>query len=156
MTGKVRDSRIDVRVAIVLEFDRRVLLARHEKGGRSYWVFPGGRLRYGETLEECGRRELREEANIDIRVGPLLYVCDRTSSRRQDVNVFFRGYPAGGEPRLGSDPEDPRGEVLKEIALVTADELRRMNVLPAEVKDAVLEDWESNFPAGGRYLAAGS
>jgi 8-oxo-dGTP pyrophosphatase MutT (NUDIX family) len=153
MTRKNRDARVSVRVAIVLEHERKVLIVMHDKGGRSYWVFPGGRLQHGETLEECGRRELREETHIDIRVGPLLYVSDRTSGETKEVNLFFRGYIDSGSPSLGIDPEAGKeGAVLKNLAFVTADELQRMDVLPPEIKEAVLEDWESGFRAVGRYI----
>jgi len=150
--GKQRDSRVSVRVALVILLDGKLLLALHEKEGRSYWVFPGGRVQYGETLEACGRRELMEETNLRIRVGHLLYVTDRQSGETQEVGVYFRGYPAGGEMSMGMDPEAAGRHVLRRLALVTAQEFRDLEVLPPEVKAAVREDWSCGFPAAGRYL----
>ncbi len=152
MAAKDRDPRISVRVALVIRAGDRILLARHEKGGRSYWVFPGGRLEYGETLEECGRRELLEEAGVDVRIGPFLYLTARTEEWTQDVNVFFRGYLEGRGLELGDDPDDSGDRVLKQLALVSRDELVGLDILPPEAKAAVLEDWENDFTAAGRYL----
>jgi 8-oxo-dGTP diphosphatase len=152
MAEKKRDPRISVRVAVIVELGSRVLLALHERDGREYWVFPGGRLEYGETLEECARRELKEEANIDVRIGPLLYVSDRTSGKRQDVNLFFQGCLEEGEIRLGNDPEDRGNKILKRLTLASAEELLTLEVLPPEVKIAVLDDWTRDFPVKGRYL----
>jgi mutator protein MutT len=35
------------------------------------WEFPGGKLEDNETLEECLKREIREELSIEIEVGSL-------------------------------------------------------------------------------------
>lgn len=47
-----------------------VLLAQND---RDEWELPGGRLEVGETLEQCVRREIREETGLDVVVGPVLH-----------------------------------------------------------------------------------
>lgn len=42
----------------------QILLVKHKKGNKEYWVLPGGTLEYRESLEECLKRELNEELNI--------------------------------------------------------------------------------------------
>ncbi|MET9690371.1 NUDIX hydrolase [Streptomyces sp. NPDC006514] len=41
-----------------------LLTSRFPKHGGEYLFLPGGRMEPGETPEECGHRELREEAGI--------------------------------------------------------------------------------------------
>ncbi|HJQ60926.1 MAG TPA: NUDIX domain-containing protein [Vineibacter sp.] len=58
-----------VSVKGVVLVERRVLLLRNE---RDEWELPGGRPEPGESWPEALARELREEADIDVAVGPLL------------------------------------------------------------------------------------
>ena len=39
---QVSDRAIRIRVGVLICRDGEVLLVRHEKGGRSYWLVPGG------------------------------------------------------------------------------------------------------------------
>lgn len=50
----------------------------HEEGS---WSLPGGNIEYGETFYEAGRREVKEEADIDV--GSLEVFCVQT-----DMNQF--------------------------------------------------------------------
>jgi len=54
-----------IRVSALLRWNDRVLLCRHEKPGREYWLLPGGGVDSGESLVNALRRELREEVGID-------------------------------------------------------------------------------------------
>jgi ADP-ribose pyrophosphatase YjhB (NUDIX family) len=74
--------------AVVIDARERVFLIRHTyaKG----WHFPGGGVETGETAAEAVRRELREEARIEILGEPRLhgvFFNDRTS-RRDHVLVY--------------------------------------------------------------------
>jgi 8-oxo-dGTP diphosphatase len=54
-----------VRVSALLRWNDAVLLCRHEKPGKEYWLLPGGGVHSGESLLEALRRELSEEIGID-------------------------------------------------------------------------------------------
>lgn len=60
--------------AAVIEKDGKILIARKRSlFAKESWEFPGGKLEYNETLEECLKREIREELAIEIEVGD--FVC---------------------------------------------------------------------------------
>lgn len=52
---------------MVLKDGRILLLKRAGSHGEGTWCPPGGHLEFQEGLEDCARREVREEAGIEIR-----------------------------------------------------------------------------------------
>ena len=50
-----------IRVSAILRWHGSILLCRHEKPGKEYWLLPGGGVNSGESLADALRRELAEE-----------------------------------------------------------------------------------------------
>jgi ADP-ribose pyrophosphatase YjhB (NUDIX family) len=91
--------------------DGRVLLARRAiEPQRGFWDTPGGFARPGESLEDCVRRELREEAGVEIEVGRLVVTLPDTYGREGDdtVNAFFECRLLSGDPRPDDDVAELR------------------------------------------------
>src|SRR5512146_2702230 len=87
-----------IRVSAVLRWEGRVLLCRHEKPGREYWLLPGGGVNSGESLVEALRRELSEELGIDDVIpleGPIAIVDsiapERSFAAKHVVHIIFSG-----------------------------------------------------------------
>jgi 8-oxo-dGTP diphosphatase len=60
--------------AAILIVDDRILIAKRKKGDHlaNKWEFPGGKVEDGETPEECLKREMKEEFEIDVSIGEYL------------------------------------------------------------------------------------
>lgn len=76
-------GKIGAGVGVLVIRDGRVLLgqrhadpekAKSELQGQGTWTMPGGKLHFGESLEECASRELREETGLEVEIDDLQLV----------------------------------------------------------------------------------
>ena len=96
-----------VRVSAILRWKGRVLLCRHEKPGKEYWLLPGGGVNGGESLVDALHRELAEEIGIDDQLpveGPVALVDSIApprsfASRSTSCTSSSRAISAGGRSR---------------------------------------------------------
>jgi 8-oxo-dGTP diphosphatase len=87
-----------IRVSAILRREDRILLCRHEKGGKEYWLLPGGGVNSGESLVDALHRELLEEVGISDELpveGPVAIVDSiapqRSFAAKHVVHIIFAG-----------------------------------------------------------------
>ncbi len=87
-----------IRVSAILRWGGRLLLCRHEKGDKQYWLLPGGGVNSGESLTRALHRELSEEIGIEDVVpveGPVAIVDSiapvRSFAAKHVVHIIFAG-----------------------------------------------------------------
>lgn len=80
-----------VGVAVIVVKNSKILLGkRRNSHGSGTWQFPGGHLEFGETIEDCAKRELFEETGLtirNIRSGP--YTNDIFKTERKHYITLF-------------------------------------------------------------------
>lgn len=70
-------KRFNLRVYGILKNDQNEVLVSDEfRFGKSFTKFPGGGIEWGEGTKKCLVREWKEELNIDVAIGELIYVND--------------------------------------------------------------------------------
>jgi 8-oxo-dGTP diphosphatase len=89
-----------VSAAIIIS-NGQVLLGQRRKGDRHpfKWEFPGGKVEHGESPRQALVRELREELQIEAKIGPELarYEHDYPSGSRVHL-LFFAVKEYKGQP----------------------------------------------------------
>jgi ADP-ribose pyrophosphatase YjhB (NUDIX family) len=95
---------LDPKVAagVIFKLDDKIVLARRAiDPGYGMWVFPGGFIDPGETVEEAAIREAREEVNAEVELQGLVGVY--SYSGVPIVVIVHAGKLVGGELRAADE-----------------------------------------------------
>ena len=139
----------------VVRMDGGVLLVRLTYSDiKGRFMFPGGKVDPGESLEGALVREVEEEAGVVARPDSLVAVRHRVDADELNTYVIFSMRYVRGEPR-------PNGRETDAVAVVGAEQLRehpeRFASLVPEVALPVLAGATRGLsrrgyvPAHGRY-----
>ena len=110
----------------MVDDDGRILLARRAfEPDKGLWDAPGGFLEEGEDPLVGLRRELREEAGVEIEVGDFVGAFIDTYGRSQEarhvLNLVWEARIADGVPTPADDVSElcwfPKGELPDEAEL---------------------------------------
>ncbi len=103
MENKARGNHHRVRaVGIVVQDDSVALIRReHSDRGKRYFLFPGGGVEIGESIEHAVRRETFEELGLVVIPVQLIAVVNRNGS----LQYHYRVSVTGGEFGTGVGPE---------------------------------------------------
>lgn len=117
----MRKAPLLVAAALIRKADKILLAQRKwdDINGPGKWEFPGGKVDFGEHPEECIRREIKEELNIDIKVDSLFGLSSHIyKSNSKEVHIILLCYLCGyisGELKC-LDAEDAKWVDPSEIA----------------------------------------
>lgn len=138
-----------MRVAAAIVRGDGILLVKHAKDNREYYMLPGGGLRWGESLEEALCRETEEETGLWVQAGRLLCVSETIypDGSRHIVHLVFEGIERGGEIR---PPLDTRVKGAEFIALR---DLGSVELLPP-INEFLRRACREDFSEGGAYLGS--
>jgi len=112
--------------AAILVKGNKIIIAKRGPNDRlaNKWEFPGGKVEINETPEQCLKREMKEEFDIDVSVGEYLgssiYHYDHISIEL----MAYRTYWENGEIHLNDHDE------FKWISL---EQLAELDFAPADL-----------------------
>ena len=108
-------------VGVVVWHGDRVLLVQRAKPPRQgQWSLPGGGQQLGEALTDAARREVREEAGLEIELGEVIATLDLIERdadgrvRYHYVLIDFVAEAASAELHPGDDAAAARWFTLEE------------------------------------------
>jgi 8-oxo-dGTP pyrophosphatase MutT (NUDIX family) len=140
--------------AIVLK-EQAVLSMKRNKFGTEYYTLIGGGVDLGEDRETALRRELREEAGLDVGMVRLVFVEDGGDLYGPQF-IYFCEY-IGGEPVLDTTSEEAKisalGQNIYEPVWLPLDTLLSAPFRSSSIARAILAGVHSGFPETPQELA---
>ena len=139
----VMPTHIIAGAGIVINESNEVLLVKTYNAG---WVFPGGQVEVGENVIDAVKREIMEEAGVDVEVGEVFCISSNTGKYPgyngvkeipTKIMLDFICRAKGGAPR----PSDENSE----SAYVPKDKVLRLIQAPA-----IMERYKAYMEYAGR------
>ncbi len=109
--------------AIIFQGTEVLLVKRGRPPSSGKWSIPGGLVELGESLEDSVRREVLEEAGLEVRVIDLVAALDRVILDREGrieyhyVLLDFLCQVTAGSPSAGTDADECRFVPLEDLRL---------------------------------------
>ncbi|MBV6492494.1 MAG: hypothetical protein LDLANPLL_00488 [Turneriella sp.] len=76
------------RIAGIYKRNQEILLVKHRKAGREYFLLPGGGQELGESAVDALKREWHEELNLRVEVGRFLFCGESVPKEAKRTQVF--------------------------------------------------------------------
>jgi 8-oxo-dGTP pyrophosphatase MutT (NUDIX family) len=140
-----------ISTGVLIFKDNKLLLIKHvhPDTGYTWWVAPGGGIEGSETLFEAAKREVWEEAGLNIEAGKIAYIR-QLIYRAQNKNVvtfyltskLVEGKESTENIHQGGQDKD----FIKEIKYFSKEEIQDINVFPEIFKTDLWDDLEKGFP----------
>ncbi len=93
--------------AVVFNDRHEILLIKRGKAPNyGQWMVPGGTLEWGESLEECAVREVREETGVEIEIETFVEIIEAIQRGGADFHYVIMDFAAravSGTPKASSD-----------------------------------------------------
>lgn len=121
-------NKLRVRVCgLCLDQDRLLMINHHGIKEGDFWAPPGGGLQFGESMEECLKREFQEETGLTVEVLNFQFICEFIHPPLHAIEAFFRVGTKQGSLRKGTDPEMKDNQIIKEVKFMSWMEINHLN-----------------------------
>lgn len=115
--------------AIIIDGDEVLLMFRRKiKNGivKEYYAIPGGGQEENETLEECTKREIKEEFNLDVEIKDFLGKVEDD----KNIGYIYKANIIGGIFKLGGEElEHNSEENYYEVRKIKIKDIDKYNIL---------------------------
>lgn len=145
------NRKIKPRVRLIIIKNYKILLSYVKSD--NFYFYIGGKMEWGETVENACIREVKEECDADFKFGKILYVRDYIKPEQEEHSIEL--YVLGDINKT----EVVEGFIDKELdngdhwqTWVDLKNLKKLDVRPKGIVDQILKDYKDGFKQGAIYL----
>jgi len=109
--------------AVIIHNNSILLVKRANEPYKNEWSIPGGKVKWGETLQQAAEREIFEETNIVIKAKEPVYqfeIIDHNNCQFHYVVIDLLATYIRGKPKANSD--------AKEVKWINLENLNDYNI----------------------------
>ena len=147
--SKAGEPKIKARVRLIIIKNEKLLVSYTSK--ENFYFYIGGKIEFGETIEEACEREIIEECGKDVvfSFNKVLYIRDYIKEDEHSIEFYILGdINKYLEVEGKVDPEYPESHTQTWVDMGNLPE----NLLPKSLTKILLEDYKKDFPRQGIYL----
>jgi 8-oxo-dGTP pyrophosphatase MutT (NUDIX family) len=135
-----------LRRAVIFVENDQVALIERVRDGRTYYLFPGGTVEKGETVEAAAIREAYEElgVHVELQMFAALVRFGNDDQYYYHAKINAGQFGAGTGEELGSDPTSARGS-YRPVWLARQD-LTRYDIRPLALAQVLATGALSSMP----------
>ncbi|BCU67042.1 DNA mismatch repair protein MutT [Sulfolobales archaeon HS-7] len=99
---------------IILREDKILLIKRGHEPNKGMWAVPGGKVKFGESIEQAVKREVSEETNLNVKIEKLAAIVEAVRENYHYVIFDYVSSVVNGEASASSDAKEVRFFPLSE------------------------------------------
>lgn len=128
------------RGAVIIVKDGAVALIRRTRGPETYFLFPGGMVEPGETVEQAAVREAHEELGVSVALGRLVAIVEHGTATQYHFIAEITGgeFGSGYGEELSSPPDSVYGSYT--ACWLPVPDLLRHDVRPRRLAELLVND----------------
>ncbi len=128
-------EKIGIRPAIIVIEDGKVLLVKSKYKDEEFYLFPGGGIEFGETIEDAAVRETLEETGVKVKIKDIFHVNEYIYAKdwsKRSVTIFFTAEVI----KISKPQTDDEGKI-KSVEWIELKELGKYDIRTKRVTDMV-------------------
>ncbi len=138
-------EKISIRPATITIKENKVLLVKSQYKSKEFFLFPGGGLEFGETLEKGAIRETFEETGINVKIKRLIHINEyiyKNDWTKRSITIFFLAEPINDNC---INPQTDDNGKIKEALWVDIKKLDKIDLRPKIIAQALKNNLQEKY-----------
>jgi 8-oxo-dGTP diphosphatase len=138
-------SRVKARAAVIIIENDKIALIERYRSGQHYFVFPGGKVKSGESLFGAAAREAEEELGLKVMIGALVAEVSYLGIPQ----YYFLADPISGQFGTGDGKEmkslPDSGKGSYHPLWMALDEIQYIQLLPKIMAEFIMQSYKKGW-----------